>query len=377
MIKYLNSISANLKDLIQNQTNLNYLYFDFYPIDQLFYQATMQLEFQVRHLPLKHTFTIAHQSRDVQETIIVKLTHNGQFGLGESTTNPFYGMTVENMSKALDEAGQFLKDLPFTHPEEIWNMTKELFSNNPFAQCALDMAVWDLYAKLQGKKLYELFGLNPKNIPLTNFTIGIAPIPKMIQKMKEVDWPIYKIKLGTEDDLAIVKALREHTDAVFRIDANCAWSAEQAITYSYKLKELGVEFMEQPLQKDDIEGMKEVYAKSALPVIADESCIVPSDVKKCHGLFHGINVKLVKAGGITPGLVMLKEAKSLNMKTMVGCMTESSVGISAIAHIAPLLDFVDMDGAMLLAEDIAEGVTITTEGVIFPDRAGTGALMKN
>ncbi len=337
----------------------------------------MQLEFQVRYLPLKHTFTIAHQSRDVQETIIVKLSHNGQYGLGESTTNPFYGMTVENMSKVLAEASVRLEDLPFTHPEEIWTQTYDLFSHNPFAQCALDMAIWDLYAKLQGKKLYELFGLDPKNIPLTNFTIGIAPIPKMIKKMKEMEWPIYKIKLGTDDDLAIIRALREQTDAIFRIDANCAWNADQAIDYSYKLRELGVEFMEQPLGKDDLEGMKKVYAHSALPVIADESCIVPSDVKKCHGLFHGINVKLVKAGGITPGLKMLKEAKSLNMKTMVGCMTESSVGISAIAHIAPMLDYVDMDGAMLLAEDVAEGVVITTEGVIFPDRPGTGAIMKD
>ncbi len=337
----------------------------------------MHLEYQVRHLPLKHTFTIAHQSRDVQETIIVKLSHNGHFGLGESTTNPFYGMTVENMSNALEEAKVFLKDQNLTNPKELWNLTAYLFTNNPFAQCALDMAVWDLYAKLQDKKLYELLGLNPKNIPLTNFTIGIAPIPKMIEKLKELDWPIYKVKLGTDEDIAIIKALREHTKAVFRIDANCAWSADQAIDYSHKLKELGVEFMEQPLGKDDLEGMKRVFVESALPVIADESCIVPSDVKKCHGLFHGINVKLVKAGGITPGLEMLKEAKSLNMKTMVGCMTESSVGISAIAHIAPMLDYVDMDGAMLLAEDVAEGVTISTEGVIFPDRPGTGALLKN
>ncbi|WP_114747950.1 dipeptide epimerase [Pleomorphovibrio marinus] len=335
----------------------------------------MQLEFEVRHLPLKHTFTIAHQSRDVQETIIVKLSHGGLFGLGESTTNPFYGMTVENMSSSLKRASTAVEELGISHPEKIWEATREHFLDNPFAQCAMDIAAWDLYAKSKGKKLYEFWGLNPANIPLSNFTIGIAPLPKMVEKMKEMEWPIYKIKLGTDHDLDIVRELRKHTDAVFRIDANCAWTADQAISYSKELKELGVEFMEQPLAKDDLEGMRKVFKESKLPIIADESCIVPSDVKKCHGLFHGINVKLVKAGGITPGLKMLAEAKSLNMKTMVGCMTESSVGISAIAHLAPLLDYVDMDGAMLLAKDIAEGVIITPEKVIFPDRPGTGALL--
>ncbi|MFO7825126.1 MAG: dipeptide epimerase [Cyclobacterium sp.] len=336
----------------------------------------MKLELLPYKLPLKHTFTIAHQSRDVQDTLIVKLMDkDGLYGLGESTTNPFYGISLENMLASLNEAAVTLADLDSMHPEKLWELTKSYFKGNPFAQCALDMAAWDLYAKKQDKKLYELLNLNPDHIPVTNFTIGIAPIPKMIEKMKELDWPIYKIKLGTDHDLDIVKALRKHTDAVFRIDANCAWTANQAITYSRELAELNVEFMEQPLPKDDFQGMKKVYAASALPVIADESCIVEEDVKKCQGHFHGINVKLVKAGGITPGLRMLQEAKSLGMKTMVGCMTESSVGISAIAHIAPLLDYVDMDGAMLLAQDIAHGVSISPEQVIFPDRKGTGAIL--
>lgn len=220
-----------------------------------------------------------------------------------------------------------------------------------------------------------MLDLDPQNIPITNFTIGIAPVSKMIEKMKEQQWPLYKIKLGTEHDMQIIRELRKHTDAAFRIDVNCAWNAEQAISYSHELADLNVEFMEQPLAKDDFEGMKKVYKESALPVIADESCITEADVAKCYGFFHGINVKLVKAGGITPGLRMLKEAKALSMKTMVGCMTESSVGISAIAHIAPLLDYVDMDGAMLLSKDIADGVKIFDDHVAFPDRNGTGALL--
>ncbi|SHN24924.1 L-alanine-DL-glutamate epimerase [Cyclobacterium lianum] len=336
----------------------------------------MKLELLPHKLPLKHTFTIAHQSRDVQDTLIVKLVDDeGRYGLGESTTNPFYGISLENMQSCLNSAAGLLEESELLHPEKLWELTKAHFSGNPFAQCALDMAAWDLYAKSKNQKLYELLQLNPVDIPTTNFTIGIAPIPKMVEKMKELDWPIYKIKLGTDHDLDIVKALRQHTDAVFRIDANCAWTADQAIAFSEELARLNVEFMEQPLPKDDLEGMKKVYAKSALPVMADESCIQEADVKKCYGHFHGINVKLVKAGGITPGLRMLREAKSLGMKTMLGCMTESSVGISAIAHLAPMLDYVDMDGAMLLARDIASGVTISPERVTFPDRPGTGALL--
>lgn len=333
----------------------------------------MKLSYQVFDLPLKHTFTIAHQSRDVQDTLIVKLEGGGLYGLGESTTNPFYGVTIANMTACLENFRPMVENAEWKNPEELWELGRGIFSENPFAQCALDIAAWDWFAKKKGKKLYEYLGLDPQRIPTTNFTIGIDSVAKMVAKMKEVDWPIYKIKLGTDNDLEIVRELRRHTESVFRIDANCAWTAEQAIRNSEELARLGVEFMEQPLGKDDLEGMKEVFRYSKLPVMADESCIVESDVRKCHGLFHGINVKLVKAGGITPGLRMIQEAKSLGMKTMVGCMTESSVGITSIAHIAPLLDYVDMDGAMLLAKDPARGVRITPERVIFPPGPGIGA----
>jgi L-alanine-DL-glutamate epimerase-like enolase superfamily enzyme len=333
----------------------------------------MNLHVQGFDLPLKHRFTIAHQSREVQETLIVRLEDGECYGLGESTTNPFYGMTLDNMQEALENFKPILLGGGWTTPAELWELGKEVFQSNPFAQCALDLAAWDLYTKKQGKKLYEYLDLNPAQIPTTNFTIGIDTVEKMCAKLKEVDWPIYKIKLGTADDLEIVRELRKHTQSIFRVDANCAWTVDQTISYSEELAELGVEFIEQPLAKDNLEGMKEVYAQSKLPVIADESCIHESDVETCKGRFHGINIKLVKAGGITPALRMIQQAKSLGMKTMVGCMTESSVGISAIAHIAPLLDYVDMDGAMLLAKDPARGVQISPTAVRFPEGPGIGA----
>jgi L-alanine-DL-glutamate epimerase-like enolase superfamily enzyme len=333
----------------------------------------MNLHVQGLDLPLKHRFTIAHQSREVQETLIVRLEEDGLFGLGESTTNPFYGITLDNMREALEKFKPILLGGKWNTPAELWELGKEIFRDNPFAQCALDQAAWDLYTKKKGKKLYEYLDLNPLHIPTTNFTIGIDTVEKMCAKLREVVWPIYKIKLGTDQDLEIVRELRKNTNSVFRVDANCAWTVDQAISYSEELALLGVEFIEQPLAKDNLEGMREVFALSKLPVIADESCISEADVDKCQGRFHGVNIKLVKAGGITPALRMIQKAKALGMKTMVGCMTESSVGISAIAHIAPLLDYVDMDGAMLLAKDPAKGVRIFPDEVRFPKGPGIGA----
>jgi L-alanine-DL-glutamate epimerase-like enolase superfamily enzyme len=333
----------------------------------------MNLHVQGLDLPLKHRFTIAHQSREVQETLIVRLEEDGNFGLGESTTNPFYGITLDNMREALEKFKPVLLGGKWNTPAELWELGKEVFRDNPFAQCAIDQAAWDLYTKKKGKKLYEYLNLNPQRIPTTNFTIGIDTVEKMCAKLREVNWPIYKIKLGTDQDLEIVRELRKNTNSIFRVDANCAWTVDQAISYSEELALLGVEFIEQPLTKDNLEGMREVFAHSKLPLMADESCISESDVEKCQGRFHGVNIKLVKAGGITPALRMIQQAKSLGMKTMVGCMTESSVGISAIAHIAPLLDYVDMDGAMLLAKDPAKGVRIFPEEVIFPEGPGIGA----
>ena len=333
----------------------------------------MNLHVQGLDLPLKHRFTIAHQSREVQETLIVRLEEDGHFGLGESTTNPFYGITLDNMREALEKFKPILLGGKWNTPAELWELGKEIFRDNPFAQCALDQAAWDLYTKKKGKKLYEYLNLNPQRIPTTNFTIGIDTVEKMCAKLREVEWPIYKIKLGTDQDLEIVRELRKNTNSIFRVDANCAWTVDQAISYSEELALLGVEFIEQPLAKDNLEGMREVFAHSKLPLIADESCISEADVDKCQGRFHGVNIKLVKAGGITPALRMIQQAKALGMKTMVGCMTESSVGISAIANIAPLLDYVDMDGAMLLAKDPAKGVRIFPDEVLFPEGPGIGA----
>ncbi len=333
----------------------------------------MKLHLLPFELPLKHTFTISYDSRDTQPTLIVKLTDGIHSGYGEATSNPYYGVTIAAMTQLLESLREPIENSRFSNPETFWSYMQPFLKDNPFAQCALDMAANDLYGKQLGKPLYQLWGLAADKVPLTNYTIGIDSIDKMVMKLNEMPWPIYKIKLGTPEDVAIVRELRNHTDAVFRVDANGAWTAEEAIRNSYELKKLGVEFIEQPLKANNWEGMKEVYQHSALPLIADESCITESDVAKCQGYFHGVNVKLVKCGGLTPARRMIAEAKKLGMKAMVGCMTESTVGISAIAQLLPMLDYVDMDGALLLSKDIAIGVTIAYGKVSFAPRNGTGA----
>nr|WP_295929640.1 dipeptide epimerase [uncultured Dyadobacter sp.] len=336
----------------------------------------MTLSYHQFDLALRHTFTIAHDSRDIQRTLIVQLIDGKQFGFGEATANPYYGITVENMIEALEAAKPLVESGKYQSAEELWQLVHPVLQSNSFAQCALDEAAQDLFAKKKGQKLYESWGLSPDRIPMTNFTIGIDTVEKMVVKMKEMPWPIYKIKLGTQEDLRIVQELRKNTDALFRVDANCGWTADKTIELAPQLAALGVEFIEQPLPADDVAGMKKVFSQSALPVIADESCIIESDVRNCAGLFHGVNVKLTKCGGPTAALRMIAEAKSLGMKTMVGCMTETSVGISAIAHLLPLLDYVDMDGSLLITNDPATGVTFDYGKVIYASANGTGATLK-
>jgi L-alanine-DL-glutamate epimerase-like enolase superfamily enzyme len=335
----------------------------------------LKLTIRSFELPLRHTFTISYDSRDVQETLIVELQHGDHKGYGEATSNPYYGFTIENMTNALENIREKIESTELTSPEDFWAEMQPLLADNPFALCALDLAANDLYGKVNGQPLYKMWGLEAHNMPLTDYTIGIDTVENMVRKLKETPWPLYKIKLGTPDDVAIVKELRQHTDAVFRVDANCAWGVEETIGNSRQLKPLGVEFIEQPMRADDMEGMKEVYQRSELPLIADESCITEADVAKCHGYFHGVNIKLTKCGGLTPARRMIAEAKSLGMKVMVGCMTESSVGISAIAQLLPLLDYVDMDGALLLSKDIASGVTIDYGKVNYSEVNGTGVTL--
>ena len=332
----------------------------------------MKLIIRTYKLQLKHPFTISRGTRTEIPSIIVELQENEFSGFGEATENAYYKTTVEQFKAELIQKREIIEISSTKTPEEYWDYLFPHFKNNMFLLCALDEAYTDLYTRKKGIKLYEYWNFELKNLPQSNYTIGIDTLENMVAKMKEVPWPIYKIKLGTKNDLEIVTELRKHTDAVFRIDANCGWTVTETIKNSIELQKLGVEFIEQPLAATNWKGAKIVFNNSYLPIIADESCLVESDVEKCYNHFHGINIKLMKCGGLTPAKRMLDKAKSLGLKTMVGCMTESSVGISSIAHLAPMLDYVDMDGALLLKNDVASGVKLENGTIIFSNTNGIG-----
>lgn len=338
----------------------------------------MKLLIRDVHLPLRHPFTIALGTTAVQHNIIVELSEDGVTGYGETAGGEAWEQfTTEGMHRDLEMARDAIEAASLSStPEDLWDEMKPLLGHNPFALCALDMAAHDLWGKRLGQPVWKLWGLDIARVPDSDYTIGIDPIEKMIAKMKEFEgWPIYKIKLGTDHDLEIVRALRQHTTAVFRVDANTAWSVEQTLAYAPELKTLGVEFIEQPLRRDDWKGMAVLARECALPIIADESCQGEEDVERCAECFDGINIKLTKAGGMSPGRRMAHRARELGMKVMAGCMTESSIGISAIGQMLPLLDYVDMDGAVLIKEDIASGVHLEKGRPVFPEENGNGVRL--
>ncbi len=324
------------------------------------------------NLPFHYPFTISRGTKTHQPTLIVELEHFGVKGFGEAPAIKYYNTTVEQMEDELEKKKLFVEKFAFTEPERYWHYLHHLFPNNPFLVCALDMAAWDLYGKMKRKPLYQLWGLDTSENPITDYTIGIDTIDKMIEKMKAKPWPVYKVKVGVENDIEMIKALRQHTDSTFRVDANAGWTTDQAIEKIPLLKDLGVEIVEQPLAKDNWEGMKILYERSVLPLFADESCARENEVEKCHGYFHGINIKLTKCSGITPARRMIKKARELNMQVMIGCMNETTIGTAAIAHLLPLLDQVDMDGPLLLAEDVATGISYDYGKIFYSDKPGLG-----
>jgi L-alanine-DL-glutamate epimerase-like enolase superfamily enzyme len=324
----------------------------------------VKLSYYTYDLKFRHPFTISRGTKTHQPTLIVTLEHLGRTGYGEAPAIPYYNSTIEKMVADLERKKRLVEGFAFTEPGRWWHYLHHLFPANPFLVCALDIAGWDLFGKMRGVPLKAAWAFEKVYTPVTNFTIGIDTVEAMLSKMQEKPWPVYKVKLGTAYDIDIVKALRAATSAALRIDANAAWTLAEAREKIVALKELNIEFIEQPLQKDDWDGMAVLYRVSPIPLIADESCVSEADVEKCSEHFHGINIKLTKCSGITPALRMIKEARERGLKVMVGSMNESTVGSAAIAHLMPLLDYVDADGPLLLDEDLATGLFYQSDGSI-------------
>lgn len=333
----------------------------------------MKLQYTTTNLPFEYPFTISGGRTKTHQPALVVALQLGPFtGFGEAPAIGYYNISAEQMVADLERKKTFVEKFALTEPERYWHYLHHLFPANPFLVCALDMACWDLFGQMKRMPLYQLWKTHWQNIPLTDYTIGIDTVDTMVAKMKAKPWPVYKIKVGMENDVELVAALRSHTDAVFRVDANGGWTVEEALDKIPRLQELGVELVEQPLAKDDWEGMKVLFAQSPLPLFADESCVLEQDVERCAGHFHGINIKLTKCSGPTPALRMIRQARQLGLKVMMGCMNESTIGSAAIAHFLPQLDYVDMDGPLLLREDIAQGLQYDNGNVKISSRRGLG-----
>lgn len=308
----------------------------------------LNIKYKSISTPFHHPFTTAHGLKTHQPALLIALTFNGVTGFGEAPAIHYYDVTVDGMIAQLISKIELLQRYAYTEPDRFWHFCHHLFPDQHFLICALDMAYWDMYAKMNRKTIFELNELRWGQVPLTDYTIGIDTLDKMIEKVNEKPWPIYKIKMAGRQDLDIIKTLRQHTDAVFRVDANASWTLEDAFAIIPELVKYKVELVEQPLAKDDWEGMKILKEKSVLPLFADESCVTENDVMQCCEVFDGINIKLTKCGGLTPAFRMIAQAKALNKKVMMGCMNETEIGSYAIAQFLPLLDYVDMDGPLLL-----------------------------
>lgn len=331
---------------------------------------------QVKHysfeLEFEYPFTITKGTKTHQPTLITSLSLGRFTGLGEAPAIHYYHTSVPDMVKLLDAKKGMIERYALTDPQRFWHFLEHLLPESNFLIAALDIAGWDLFAQMRRQPLYRLLGLQMINVPITDYTIGADTPDKMVDKLKAHPWPLYKIKMCSAQDIEAIRILRTHTDKPFRVDANEAFSFEEAKRLLPDLQQLGVQMVEQPLPKTEWEAMEELKKISPLPLFADESCVTEKDVMLCANSFHGINIKLTKCGGITPALRMIGEARKLGLKIMMGAMNESTVGSAAIAHLMPLLDEVDADGPLLLKEDVASGLHYSNGQIRVPELPGLG-----
>jgi len=338
------------------------------------------LSHQVLELETAHPFGIARGTASVYRVVWVRLTDDdGVEGWGEADPSSFYGETADTVVAALGRLGPLLAD---GDPFDLETVEAKLLASlkgNAAARCAISAALHDLVGKRLGVPLWKLWGLDPAKTPLSSFTIGLDSPAVMQAKAREAEsYPILKIKVGTPNDEAILRAIREVTDKPIRVDANCGWTAKQALARLPLLEEMGVELIEQPLPPDDLEGLALVRSRSRLPIFADESCRVAADVARLAkaGAVDGINIKLAKCGSLREALRMIATARAHHLQVMVGCMIETSLGITAAAHFTPLLDVVDLDGAALLKHDPFTGAGIPGGRVALPAAPGLGVTKR-
>ncbi len=339
----------------------------------------MKVNYYPYRLELAKVFVTSYGARTHQPTLIVELQNGEYSGYGESTAISYYHVTLEQMIEKLKEIKPRLETHVFETPEKLWNeISGELLdSGHSFLMSAIDCAAHDLYGKINKTRIYSSFGKEGPSTPLSNYTISMGTAEEMIQQIKDKPWPVYKIKLGLDTPPKSLFQVRKHTDAGLRIDANAAWNLQIAKKWLPVLLEVNVELIEQPFATDNMGDLDEFREICPIPIVADESCQTEVDVDKCAVHFDAINIKLMKCGGLTPAFRMIKNAKRHGLKLMAGCMTESSVGISAMTQLATKLDYIDADGAILISNDPAIGVRVDDGKIIYSEGYGAGIELKH
>ncbi|GAC1650794.1 MAG: dipeptide epimerase [Gemmatimonadaceae bacterium] len=337
----------------------------------------MKLTTQIVTVRTKHPFVIARGGSSEYRVVWVRVTDgDGTEGWGEANPSRYYGETPETVVAAVERMTPLLTHMDAFDLERIEGELARLVRYNAAARAAVSAALHDLVGKRLGVPLWKLWGLTPADAPRSSFTIAIAADLGLLEERvaEAAEYPALKVKLGTDRDADIIRTVRlAAPDALLRVDANAAWTAKHALRMIELLLDYDVEFVEQPLPPDDLEGLRFVRDRSPLPIIADESCLVASDIPKLVGVVDGINIKLAKCGGLREALRMIATARAHHMRVMAGCMIETSLGITAAAHFAPLLDYADLDGAALLADDPVRGATIHGGVITIPSGPGLGA----
>jgi L-alanine-DL-glutamate epimerase-like enolase superfamily enzyme len=333
----------------------------------------LELRYYPFQLKFKHPFAIAAGARDVTPVVFVELEHKGIIGYGEAALPPYLSETQESVIAFLTE----LNTAQFNDPLAIQEVLRYVFSfdeKNFAAKAAFDIALHDLAGKILNKPTFEIFGLSKENCPQTTFTIGMDTPKIILQKVNEAkDFNLLKVKLGGPFDKLIIETIRGETDKPICVDVNQGWAEKEfALDMICYLKEQGAIFIEQPLEKNKIEDAKWLKEKSPLPIIADEAVQTFDDIEKIKEAYHGINIKLMKCGGMHSAMKMIKRAKELNLKVLIGCMSESSCGVSAAAQLTPLADWADLDGPLLISNDPFKGINYEKGKIMLNDLPGNG-----
>jgi len=336
------------------------------------------LRYRPYTLELKHVFTIASGSRSTTPVVLTEIEFDGVTGYGEASMPPYLGESHQSVLAFLDSVDLSGFDGPFL-TEDILLYIDNLAPKNTAAKASLDIALHDLLGKLMGQPWHRIWGYDPRKAPNTSFTIGIDTAEKVRQKVAEADpYKILKVKLGLDTDKMMIETIREVTDKPLCVDVNQGWkNREEGLEMAHWLADRGVVFLEQPMPKEQIDDNAWLTENSPIPTVADEAVQRLEDVRRAHGVYNGINIKLMKCTGMREANKMAQLARALDMKVMLGCMTETSCAISAAAQLSPIVDWADLDGALLIGNDIYRGMEVRDGKVILPEGAGIGVQIFN